>query len=109
MESEESYLLNLQLLMTEYYKPLKSMLSSNSEMITAQQFKDLFLNLPEIIDFTKKVLAAFKDRMKHFDNRKTCIGDVFMKFTDMSKLYQEFVSNFSSEYIVYHLEVINIK
>jgi len=93
MESEEAYVANLQLLMVEYFKPLKRMMGEG-KMITQQQFKDLFLNLSDIVDFNTKVLAAFKDRMKNYDNRKTCIGDVFLKFTDMSKLYQEFVSTF---------------
>jgi len=93
VESEDSYCMNLMLLMNEYYRPLKQMVGK-SDMITAQQFKDLFLNLPDVIEFSKKVLAAFQDRLKNFDNHKTCVGDVFLKFTDMSKLYQEYVSSF---------------
>jgi len=93
VESEEAYVSNLQLIMVEYYKPLKKMMAEK-KMITPQQFKELFLNLDQIVEFNVKVLAAFKERMKNYDNRKTCIGDVFLKFTEMSKLYSEFVSTF---------------
>jgi len=99
MESEEAYVQNLQLIMVEYYKPLKKMMAEK-RMITQQQFKDLFLNLSEIVDFNTKVLAAFKERMKNYDNRKTCIGDIFLQFPDMSRLYSEFVSTFDKSALV---------
>jgi len=90
--------MNLKLIMDYYYKPLKRMI--DSKMISQQQFKDLFLNLESIYNFNTKVLEAFKERMKDYDNRKTCIGDVFLNFTDMSNLYQTFVSTFDKSTLV---------
>lgn len=93
MESEDAYVQNLQLLMAEYAGPLKRMLAEH-QMITAQQYKDLFLNLDEILVFNTRLLGAFQERMRNFDNRRTCIGDIFLQFPEMSTLYQYFVSNF---------------
>ena len=93
MESEDAYVQNLQLLMAEYAGPLKRMLAEH-QMITAQQYKDLFLNLDEILAFNTRLLGAFQERMRNFDNRRTCIGDIFLQFPQMSTLYQYFVSNF---------------
>lgn len=93
MESEAAYVQNLQLLMAEYAGPLKRKVAEH-QLITAQQYKDLFLNLDEILAFNTKLLAAFEARMRGFDNRRTCLGDVFLQFPQMSTLYQYFVSNF---------------
>ena len=93
MESEDAYVQNLQLLAAEYAGPLKRM-AAEHRMITAQQYKDLFLNLDEILAFNTRLLGAFQERMRNFDNRRTCIGDIFLQFPQMSTLYQYFVGNF---------------
>jgi len=99
VESEEAYVNNLKLIMDYYYTPLKHFMN-DGKMITQQQFKDLFLNLDKIYEFNRKVLEAFKNRMKDYDNRTTCIGDIFKQFKDMSQLYQLFVSTFDRSNLV---------
>ena len=109
--SEASYVQSLELLVREYLVPLRQQAQgirggggSAGEkgsslppppVLSAAQLQDLFLNVEEVLAFSRDLRAKVDARMAAFDNRTTCVGDVFEAAAPaMAPVYERFVSGF---------------
>ncbi|GAM23225.1 hypothetical protein SAMD00019534_064000 [Acytostelium subglobosum LB1] len=87
---ERRYIDNLEIILSCYYKPLKS-----SSLLSDDNFKDIFSSIEEIHAVHKKMLAQFEQ----LHNKWPCIegvGDIFLRMAPELRVYGNYVKNFKN-------------
>ena len=93
--SEASYVDALELLVREYLVPLRRGGGGGAPAVGAAQLQDLFLNVEDVLAFSRGFRARLDARMAAFDVRATCVGDLFLAAApEMAPVYERFVSGF---------------
>ncbi|CAD8208908.1 unnamed protein product [Paramecium octaurelia] len=91
VDSEFTYLKDLELIIQNFYIPLQGIL-------TEAQSKQLFRNLKQIYLLNKQFLFEISERFSNF-NQHTCFGKIFDKYVQFFKIYFEYTSGFSIEVV----------
>ena len=98
MDTEGSYLHFIQ----DFYDTVAVPLE-NTDEITEQDKAWMFGNLGEIIELSKKIYADLKEKFDTWDDEKTTIGDVLIKYSKELDIYKTYTSRHSAfiSYIAY--------
>ncbi|CAD8099608.1 unnamed protein product [Paramecium primaurelia] len=91
VDSEFTYLKDLELIIVNFYNPLQ-------EILTETQSKLLFRNLKQIYLLNKQFLFEISERFSNF-TQHTCFGKIFDKYVQFFKIYFEYTSGFSIEIV----------
>eukprot|EP01133_Synstelium_polycarpum_P014561 gene14561-17208_t len=93
LNTEKTYIHNLQILLHEYLLPLRKM--SESSSLNADNMKMLYNNIEVILNINNTLLKRLQERMSvpwHFN---TPFGDIFFKMSDLLKCYIAYVNHYS--------------
>ncbi|CAK64481.1 unnamed protein product (macronuclear) [Paramecium tetraurelia] len=91
VDSEFTYLKDLELIIVKFFDPLQTIL-------TDAQSKLLFRNLKQIYLLNKQFLFEISERFSNF-TQHTCFGKIFDKYVQFFKIYFEYTSGFSIEVV----------
>ncbi|CAD8118376.1 unnamed protein product [Paramecium sonneborni] len=91
VESEFTYLSNLELIIVKVYDPLQILLQETDSKL-------LFRNLKQIYLLNKQFLIEISERFSNF-NQHTCFGKIFDKYVLFFKIYFEYSSGFTIEIV----------
>ena len=93
MTTEQSFVKQLEQLSTDYINPLTVLASTpNNSILTIEQLRDIFSNLPQIVVLNKKFLSDLEERLAEWDENP-CLGDVVLQFAPFFKMYTQYVNN----------------
>ncbi|KYQ90687.1 pleckstrin (PH) domain-containing protein [Tieghemostelium lacteum] len=88
IQQERRYNTNLQIIVAQYYKPLKS-----GSILSDHDFKSIFSSIEEIYQVHSKILHQFEQ----LHNKWPCIeglGEFFLRIAPELKVYGDYVKNF---------------
>ncbi|CAD8124183.1 unnamed protein product [Paramecium sonneborni] len=91
VDSEFTYIKDLELIILKFHDPLQ-------EMLTEAELKLLFRNLKQIYSLNKQFLFEISERFNNF-TQHTCFGKIFDKYVQFFKIYFEYTSSFSIEIV----------
>ncbi|XP_041354002.1 epithelial cell-transforming sequence 2 oncogene-like [Gigantopelta aegis] len=76
-----------------FVRPLKSALSSNRAIISAQNVQIIFSDVLQIFETSRILTEDLKNRLADWQFQHTCIGDIFVKLCMRLKSYTNLVNN----------------
>nr|XP_014098224.1 uncharacterized protein LOC106623286 isoform X3 [Bactrocera oleae] len=93
LRNEQSYVESLQIIVTKYFKVLKS--PEHAGMIDSRTVDEIFFMVPDILEIHQKFLAELKSRWDSWEaNQK--VGDAFLETfskLEVLEVYTSFVNN----------------
>ena len=93
LETEETYVSKLRVLVDVFIKPLRAAESSKQPILSQQQIRDIFGGLEVILGYNEVLLGMLRQTMQEWseDNR---IGHIFLKIAMFLKSYVSYVQNY---------------
>jgi hypothetical protein len=91
--TEQSFVESLEALVRLYLQPLQTAADSDDPILDKDEVSALFSNIHSICTLNKKFLSDFSARLQGWDNNATCIGDIFVSFAPIFKMYTQYVGN----------------
>lgn len=100
--TESAYVENMHLLHSLYHNALLAMLqgTEHEQPFTQEQFDAIFGNSCSIQSLNEDFLAALVEKREQWDVEHSTIGDVFLRFKDLFKLYGPYCSGYANACIV---------
>lgn len=99
LDTEESYLRYLTLMIKKYQNPLLTMAQTKHPLISAEDVKTLFSNVEIIFAYNSMLLEGLKSRMNSWSSQQK-IGDVFLSMADFLKCYTTYVNNYDEAHLL---------
>jgi len=96
LETEKTYVDGLLLCIHSYFNGF----SSDTKLIPAEDLKMIFNDLQTIWKFNDTFLRDLQTAYMGFDNDKTRIGDLFVKFCPYFKMYQNYCNNYDQAMVL---------
>eukprot|EP01102_Stenamoeba_stenopodia_P017783 TRINITY_DN6425_c0_g2_i1.p1 TRINITY_DN6425_c0_g2~~TRINITY_DN6425_c0_g2_i1.p1 ORF type:complete len:589 (-),score=137.95 TRINITY_DN6425_c0_g2_i1:35-1801(-) len=101
LETENSYVTSLQMLLDMYISPLRKSIEKGDPIIGEEDLKAIFSTVELIYNLNKTLLSDIEKRLSGWTD-STLIGDIFLQFAPMFKLYSDYVKNYGGAMV--HLQ-----
>lgn len=100
VETEETYVRGLRLIVQVYFEPLKwksqmAKKSGTAALLEEAETRTLFSNISAILECNAQLLADFQQRLADL-NAFTQIGDIMANFAPFLKVYTIYYSNYET-------------
>uniref|UniRef100_A0A8C1F8I7 Coiled-coil domain containing 28A n=1 Tax=Cyprinus carpio carpio TaxID=630221 RepID=A0A8C1F8I7_CYPCA len=93
LNSEKTYVRQLQAVATVYYTPLRAALDSNRAIISSVSLITIFCPLLDILETNSVFLKELTERWEEWGPLQ-CVGDVCVKFCTKLRVYTNFFNNY---------------
>ncbi|XP_056624679.1 epithelial cell-transforming sequence 2 oncogene-like isoform X1 [Triplophysa dalaica] len=93
LDSERTYVRQLQAVATVFYTPLRAALDSNRAIISSVSLITIFCPLLDILEANKLFLIELQERLQEWGPLQ-CVGDVCVKFCTKLRAYTNFFNNY---------------
>ncbi|XP_043118852.1 epithelial cell-transforming sequence 2 oncogene-like isoform X2 [Puntigrus tetrazona] len=93
LNSEGTYVRQLQVMATVYYAPLRAALDSNRAIISSVSLVTIFCPLLDILEANSVFLKELTERWEEWGPLQ-CVGDVCVKFCTKLRVYTNFFNNY---------------
>eukprot|EP00026_Physarum_polycephalum_P005163 Phypoly_transcript_05192.p1 GENE.Phypoly_transcript_05192~~Phypoly_transcript_05192.p1 ORF type:complete len:553 (+),score=94.81 Phypoly_transcript_05192:104-1762(+) len=100
VETERSYVKNLQILCEAFLQPLKDSAASTNPILSTNEIKDIFGIIEVIVNFHATLLGELDERMKRWD-ASMCMGDIFAKNNAFFKMISTYVNGYNTALMTY--------
>eukprot|EP01122_Echinamoeba_exundans_P007650 TRINITY_DN2399_c0_g1_i1.p1 TRINITY_DN2399_c0_g1~~TRINITY_DN2399_c0_g1_i1.p1 ORF type:complete len:704 (-),score=122.41 TRINITY_DN2399_c0_g1_i1:6-2117(-) len=91
--TEKGYVTSLQVLMGLYMHPLMIAIGTPNEILTKQEFNEVFPNVELIINLNKELLRMVQERIDQWHPHQK-IGDIFLKLAAFFKMYSAYCEDY---------------
>eukprot|EP00026_Physarum_polycephalum_P003481 Phypoly_transcript_03493.p1 GENE.Phypoly_transcript_03493~~Phypoly_transcript_03493.p1 ORF type:complete len:737 (+),score=102.33 Phypoly_transcript_03493:194-2212(+) len=94
LETEKTYVKNLDTLVKVFLTPLRELSRGPDPLVTSEDLTKIFSNCEMIAQIHKQLLESLEERMTKW-SKTQLIGDIFVKWAPFLKLYTQYVSNYN--------------
>uniref|UniRef100_A0A671RB53 Coiled-coil domain containing 28A n=1 Tax=Sinocyclocheilus anshuiensis TaxID=1608454 RepID=A0A671RB53_9TELE len=95
LNSEKTYVRQLQAVATVYYTPLRAALDSNRAIISSVSLITIFCPLLDVLETNNVFLKELTERWEEWGPLQ-CVGDVCVKFCTKLRVYTNFFNNYAT-------------
>lgn len=95
LETEKTYVKNLEIVNRVFLQPLRQLSVASDPLITPEDLSKIFANLEIILSVHAQLLASLQDRMSKW-SRSQQIGDIFVTWAPYLKFYTQYVGNYNT-------------
>ena len=96
IDTEESYLISLDNLMSRYYEPMQQITAKpgffSSPILTEKEHSIIFMNITLIVEFHKNFFVELCTEYNKWPSAPMRLGKVFIRYSPFLKLYTEYTN-----------------
>eukprot|EP01125_Pyxidicula_operculata_P004908 TRINITY_DN1817_c0_g1_i2.p1 TRINITY_DN1817_c0_g1~~TRINITY_DN1817_c0_g1_i2.p1 ORF type:complete len:764 (+),score=191.86 TRINITY_DN1817_c0_g1_i2:34-2325(+) len=96
LDTERTYIKNLEVLMNVFYEPLKKSVESSSPLLNVTQLNTIFGDIKLIIPLNQQLFEELQECVSKGPDNATKIGEIFVKMSPALKLYTQYVNNYEN-------------